>query len=43
MIEAGVVNVDDMITHRIKLDQIEDALHMIQKSQENIRKILIEI
>ena len=43
MIEAGVVDVDDMITHRIKLDQIEDALHMIQKSQENIRKILIEI
>ncbi len=42
MIEAGVVNIDDMVTHRIKLEQIEEAFHMIQKGEENIRKILIE-
>ncbi len=43
MIEAGVVNLDDMITHKVKLDDVEAAFRMIQKGEENIRKVLIEL
>lgn len=42
LVEAGVIKIDDLITHRIKLEQVEEALNMIQERKENIRKVLIE-
>lgn len=42
MVAAGVVDINDLITHEIKLEEITDCLKMIQKGQENIRKILVK-
>jgi 2-desacetyl-2-hydroxyethyl bacteriochlorophyllide A dehydrogenase len=42
MVAAGVVKIDDLITHRIKMDEIPQAMRMIKEGKENIRKILVE-
>ena len=42
MVANGVVDINDLITHEITIDGINDALKMIQKGQENIRKILVK-
>jgi 2-desacetyl-2-hydroxyethyl bacteriochlorophyllide A dehydrogenase len=42
MVAAGVVKIDDLITHRIKMDEIPQAMNMIKEGKESIRKILVE-
>lgn len=42
VVEAGVIDVNDLVTHRIKLDGISDALLKIREGKECIRKVLVE-
>lgn len=42
MVESKVFDASKLITHRIKIEDVNNALHMIQEGKENIRKILIE-
>ncbi len=42
LVASGVVEINDLVTHRIKLEDLTDALKMIQEGKENIRKVLVE-
>jgi L-iditol 2-dehydrogenase len=42
VVSAGVVDINDLVTHRIKLEGITDALLKIREGKENIRKVLVE-
>lgn len=42
LVAAKVVDINDMITHEIKLEDLTDSLKMIQEGKENIRKIVVK-
>ncbi len=42
LVANNVVDINDMITHEIKLEDLTDALKMIQAREENIRKIVVK-
>ncbi|OHA26485.1 MAG: hypothetical protein A3C06_02820 [Candidatus Taylorbacteria bacterium RIFCSPHIGHO2_02_FULL_46_13] len=39
--KAGILNIDNIITHRVKLDKINDAIELVRKGQAS--RILIEM
>lgn len=41
LVSSGVIDLSDMITHRITLDSLPDAIKMIKEGKENIRKIVV--
>lgn len=42
MIESGQIDLRPLITHRMKLDQIEDAVALFENRNENVIKIVIQ-
>jgi len=43
MLKSGKVKVDQFITHRIGLNDFEKkAVEIIEKGQENVRKIIVK-
>ena len=42
LVAAGVVDINDMITHEIKLEDLTDSLKTILKGEENIRKMVVK-
>jgi len=41
MIRDNLIPVDQIITHKLRLDQFEEALHLVHKSSESIKVILL--
>lgn len=42
LVTSGVIDLSDMISHKITLDEVPAALEMIRAGKENIRKIMIK-
>lgn len=42
LVANKVVDINDMITHEIKLEDLTESLKMIQERKENIRKIVVK-
>jgi threonine dehydrogenase-like Zn-dependent dehydrogenase len=43
LIASGKINVDFMITHRFRLEQIQDAFDMVAGYRDGVVKALIEL
>ncbi len=41
LLQAGSITVDDLVSHRLDLDDLEDGIRMIENKSDNIMKILI--
>ena len=41
LIEAGKINTTPLITHRYKLEDIEDAYHLFENRLDNVIKIAV--
>ncbi|AKJ64606.1 zinc-dependent alcohol dehydrogenase [Kiritimatiella glycovorans] len=42
LVENGIIDFDDLITHRIRLDDVPDMIERIRARKEHIRKVLVE-
>lgn len=42
LIQSKVIDLSDMVTHRISIDDVPNALDMVEAKKENIRKIIVD-